>query len=259
MECNQMRELISAYADNELDAQQRAEAERHLGDCGECAQSLKNIQTLKTAMRNDVLLFNVPIALRKKIDSMVAKAVDPPTGQQPRAPRRVFHIKHFIIATAAAVAVAASITAYVVWPTARQRIETQAVREYNQSLPGESSVGFPSTDPKTVSHWLSTQLNFAPVMANQLPASYTLAGGRIDMLDGRKVAVLVYRSGLQTSNLFQWPSTNSLGPASVDTIAGRGVTAWNAGGMTFAIVSDAGTGAIQQISAQIMAQGCEPQ
>lgn len=34
MECDQMRELISAYADGELEAKECAEAERHLGDCG---------------------------------------------------------------------------------------------------------------------------------------------------------------------------------------------------------------------------------
>ena len=112
MECNQMRELISAYADGELDAQQRAQAERHLGDCTECSRALEDISAMKTAMRNDVLLFNVPGALRKKIESMVAKAADPPAHAKPKTSRPILQLKHVLVATAAGLALAAGITGY---------------------------------------------------------------------------------------------------------------------------------------------------
>src|SRR5580658_1848203 len=107
MECDQMRELISAYADGELEAKERAEAERHLGDCAECSRSLKTISALKVAMRNDVLLFNVPGALKKKIETMVAKAGDPPAGVRAKPSRAIFQLKHVLIATAAGLALAA--------------------------------------------------------------------------------------------------------------------------------------------------------
>ena len=90
MECNQLRELITAYADGELDPQQRVEAERHLGQCPQCSQALKNISTLKTALRADALLFNVPGALRKKLETIVNKAADPPADTKPKPSRPRF-------------------------------------------------------------------------------------------------------------------------------------------------------------------------
>jgi anti-sigma factor RsiW len=258
MECNQMKELISAYADGELDAQQRAQAERHLGECENCSQSLKAISAMKVAMRNDVLLFNVPGALRKKIESMVAKAADPPAHAKPKTSRPVIHLKHVLMATAAGLALAAGITGYVMWPTARDRIEAQAVQDYRQALAGSSVAHVESSDSATVLHWLSMQSNFSPVTPNRLPTGYTLAGGRIDVVDGRHVAVFVYRKGSQTSNLFQWPANNAVGAGNVDTIQGVGVTAWNAGGMNFVMVSDGGAPAVGEMADLVITQGCGP-
>ena len=144
------------------------------------------------------------------------------------------------------------------WPSARQKIEAQAVQDYRQALAGNSVAHVESSDPKAVLQWLSAQSNFSPVTPNRLPTGYTLAGGRIDVLDGRHVAVFVYHSGSQTSNLFQWPAGNAVGAGNVDTIQGVGVTAWNAGGMNFCIVSDGGAPAVGEMSSLVISDGCGP-
>jgi anti-sigma factor RsiW len=258
MECNQMRELITAYSDGELDAQQRAEAERHLGDCAECSQSLKTISALKAAMRDDVLLFNVPGTLRKKIETMVAKAADPAADLKAKPSRPILQLKHVLMATAAGLALAAGITGYLMWPSERQKVEAQAVQDYKQSLSGNPVVQVVSSDPPTVLRWLSTRLSFSPVTPNQLPMGYALAGGRVDKIEGRNVAVLVYRKGSGTSNLFQWPSGSAVGSGSADNIQGLGATAWSAAGMNFCIVSDGGAPAVNEMSSLVISEGCGP-
>jgi anti-sigma factor RsiW len=256
MECNQMRELISAYADGELDAKERAEAERHLGGCAECSRSLETISALKAAMRDDVLLFNVPGALKKKIETMVAKAADPPTGAKGKPSRPILQLKHVIFATAACLALAAGITGYLMWPSARQKIEAQAVGDFKQSMSGNPVVGIVSSDPPTVLRWLGTRLSFSPVTPNRLPVGYALAGGRVDSIEGRNVAVLVYRNGSGTSDLFQWPSGSAVGPGTADAIQGLGAMAWNAAGMNFCVVSDEGVAAVNEMSSMVISQGC---
>ena len=52
-------------------------------------------------MRNDVLLFNVPGALKKKIETIVAKAADPPAGVRAKPSRPILQLKHVLVATAA--------------------------------------------------------------------------------------------------------------------------------------------------------------
>jgi len=258
MECNQMRELISAYADGELDADQRGEAERHLGNCPECSRALQNVSALKTAMRADALLYNVPGALGKKIDTMVRKAADPTAGLKGKPSRPLLQLKHILIATAAAVILAAGITGYRMWPSTRQRIEAAAVQDHKQSLAANHLVDVSSSDPQTVLHWLSKRLSFSPIAPNQLPAGYTLAGGRVDTLNGRQVAVLVYRNGSQISSLFQWPSSDAISPGTADAIQGLGAAAWNAGGMNFCVVSDEGAAEAGVISNMFISQGCGP-
>jgi len=258
MECDQMKELISAYADGELDAKERADAERHLGDCAECSQSLKTITALKAAMRNDVLLFNVPGALKKKIETMVAKAADPPAGAKGKPSGRILHLKHVLVATAAGLALAAGITGYMLWPSARQRIEAQAVGDFKQSLSGNPVVEIASSDPPTVLRWLSMRLSFSPVAPNRLPVGYALAGGRVDTIEGRKVAVLVYRKGSGTSDLFQWPSGDGVGPGTADAIQGLGASAWSAAGMNFCVVSDGGVTEVNEMSSLVISDGCGP-
>jgi len=260
MECNQVRELISAYSDGELDAQERGEAERHLRDCPECSRALETISTLKAAMRNDVLLFNVPGALKKKIETMVAKAADPTAGAKAKAARPVLRLKYALIATAAGLALAAGFTGYLMWPSAKQRIEIAAVRDHQQSLMTGHSVDVTSSDPQTVLRWLAKRLSFSPLAPNQLPAGYSLTGGRVDTLMGRQVAVLVYRNGSRTSDLFQWPSGGAAvsGPGTADTIQSLGAAAWNAAGMNFCVVSDGGAPVATDISNMFISQGCGP-
>ena len=256
MECNQVRELISAYADGELDAKQRGEAERHVNACPECSRALQNISALKTAMRADALLFNVPGALRKKIETIVSKAADPSGAAKGKASRPMPRLAHVLIAAAAGLALAVGITGYLMWPSALQRVEADAVRDQRQAISANHLVEIASSDPQTVLRWLGARLNFSPVAPNQLAMGYTLAGGRIDTLAGRPVAVLVYRNGPQTSNLFQWPAGASIGSGGPDTIQGLGVAAWNSGGMNFVVVADAGAAAARDISNTLISQGC---
>ena len=181
MECSQILQLISAYADGELDAQQRTEAERHLSDCPGCSQSLKTISALKAAMRNDVLLFNVPGALKKKIETMVAKAADPPAGAKAKPSRPILQLKHVLIATAACLAVAAGITGYLLWPSARQRIEAQAVQDFKQSQSGNPVVEVASSDSPTVllaQHAIEFFAGYAKSVADGI-----CAGGRKSRFD----------------------------------------------------------------------------
>ena len=69
MDCNQVQELISAYADGELDGQRRAAADRHLADCSAIRSArLDSISSLKTAMGDVTLLYNVPGTLQNCSD-----------------------------------------------------------------------------------------------------------------------------------------------------------------------------------------------
>ena len=67
-------------------------------------------------------------------------------------------------------------------------------------------------------------------------ARFTLAGGRLDAINGKTVAAVVYRRRLHTVNLFVWPAQASAARTSVED--GFALAEWSDGGLRFAAVSD---------------------
>ena len=61
---------------------------------------------------------------------------------------------------------------------------------------------------------------------------FALTGGRLDYLDGRTVAALVYRSGPHVINVFVWPMADAKPQApAFSTRQGYQLAHWTQGGM----------------------------
>ena len=73
-------------------------------------------------------------------------------------------------------------------------------------------------------------------------------GGRLDYLDGRPVAALVYRRDKHLIDLFVWPDAAAAAP-SKRTVNGYNVVAWAGGGMRFQAVSDLNAAELMQFAA----------
>jgi anti-sigma factor RsiW len=82
-------------------------------------------------------------------------------------------------------------------------------------------------------------LDFAPPVQDFAAEGYPLAGGRLDYLENRKVAVLIYHRALHVINLYVWPAQDGGGsPIRVQTIQGYNLLSWNENGFEFRAVSD---------------------
>jgi len=96
-----------------------------------------------------------------------------------------------------------------------------------------------SSDHHTVKPWFAGKITFAPSVPELQSQGFPLVGGRVEFVNGRTAAALVYGRGLHTINLFIWPATSLDEGNRSATHGGYSLVHWTARGLSYWAVSDA--------------------
>ena len=239
MNHQQVREFLGAYIDTELDLVTTLDFERHVSECDECRAILDQYKQLHASVKAQFPRLGVPVRLENKIRAQLRSAeYDQHTGTA----RREWLPRWPTWSLAASVAIVIALAALLLQTTKRpspsQLLAEQAVSDHIRSLMANHLTDVPSTDQHTVKPWFSGKLDFAPVVKDLSARGFVLAGGRLDYLDGRPVAALVYKRRQHSINLFVWPSAASDSGLRTTTIKGYNVVHWTQSHMTYGAVSD---------------------
>ncbi len=97
----------------------------------------------------------------------------------------------------------------------------------------------PSTERHEVKPWFAGKLDYSPPVPDLSSRGFTLVGGRLDVADGRNVAVVTYRYRLHIVNVFEWPAkpAAALAPQRLSR-QGYNMVHWARDGMEYWAVSD---------------------
>lgn len=227
-----IRELLHAYVDGELDLANTRETERHLQSCADCRGTEKVIRELRAVLTNDTPGYGAPAHLRKRVRAALRREVK--STRQSLSPRLMF---------ATAVAFAAVIAAFALFQTTRatQRngIVDQIVANHVRSLLATHLVDVRSSDQHTVKPWFDGKIDFAPVVRDFSMEGFPLIGGRLDYLDGKTVVALVYQRNKHPINLFISPAPGSPDTSpTTSTQRGYNVFSWTKSEMKYSSISD---------------------
>jgi anti-sigma factor (TIGR02949 family) len=247
LSCKLTQRFVPGYLDGELDLSRTIEMETHLRVCAECAQELERQQALRAALKRSSLAYAAPSALRERIQSSLRSAVPAETPEHASAwsPSQFFR-PLLVLRWAGAFAVLAlcAITAWQLLPGLRgpasnQQLAAEVFASHVRSLEGNHLMDVVSTDQHTVKPWFDGKLDFSPPVEDLASDGFPLVGGRIDYLEGREVAALIYQRRKHFINVFVWPG--AAGSSTTQTLEprqGYNMMRWSRGGFQFWAVSD---------------------
>src|SRR6202045_2655945 len=222
MNCEEATKLMDGYLDGELDPITSQMIGQHLQECHKCDQAYKAHALLIRSVSDVTPYYKAPAGLRERIQSSLREDVadrstgivlrDTPLLHQSKQsePRAVlFGTQWSWLALAATIVLAAMIAFNLVprlqRPGADQLLATQLIASHVRSLMANHLTDVASSDQHTVKPWLDAKLDFAPPVVDLSQQGFPLVGGRLDYLDNRPVAALVYQRRKHFINLFVWP------------------------------------------------------
>jgi anti-sigma factor RsiW len=235
---------VQAYMDGELDAVAALAVEQHLETCADCKALRDQIAEMRSAIKSEARYYRPSTDFTERLREKIGM------DEEPAAPRRMIGTRSFwsgVFGGAAATALAASFALFIWLPSAQQQLADDIAAAHVRSLIGTHLIDVESSNHHVVKPWFAGRADISPPVADFAAQGFTLAGARLDYVDGRRAAVLVYRHGAHVINVFVWKDDGSVRGGTADA-NGYHILSWRKGGLFFSAVSDTGADELRTLA-----------
>ena len=239
MNCDELHILLHGYQDGELDLVRSLEVEAHLGGCSACAELSRQNQELRQALRAPALYQRARPQLRERILSSLPRE----RATLPPLPARARRFRFLAVGLGSAAVVLLAILTWGIVHLRSLDEEEFLVREvvsgHVRSQLSNRLLDVEASDAHTVKPWYQGKLDYSPPVRDLGDEGYPLQGGRLEYLDNRKAAALVYKRRQHVINLFVWPASASGGqPSHTLTRQGYHLIHFTHDGFSYWAISD---------------------
>jgi len=260
LKCEESQTLLHGYVDGELDLVRSLEIEQHLQECSICAEAQKHLQALRQKIQSAGLYERAPLELHERVraslrqGSQADRIVEAEQVGRAVKPGAVFReLPWWWFSIAASLAIVAiigwSIFRASLPSSAENMLAQEVVSSHVRSLMANHLMDVASSDQHTVKPWFNGQLDFSPTVKDLANEGFPLVGGRLDYLDNRTIAALVYKRHQHVINLFIWPATTGTEePLRNLTRQGYHVMHWTQGGFAYWAISDLNEQELQEFT-----------
>jgi anti-sigma factor RsiW len=234
--CELTQTVLHGYLDGELDAARAADFERHLISCSDCVAALEAHEKLRSSLQHARLYERAPFALRQKVQTQVGASTRSPVipMREPTPWRWLAVAAMFLLA----VFLGWRLLTVLRGSRGETALASAIVDAHLRSLQPGHLEDVQSTDQHTVKPWFDGKLDFAPPVHDFVNDGFPLQGGRLDVVHGRTVAVLVYARRKHLINVFVWPTTEPDSEPLSGSQLGYHWMDWRKAGMEMCAVSD---------------------
>ncbi len=237
MNCQESQVLIHGYVDGELDLVRSIEMERHIEGCALCSRAYRTQQELKGGLQAVPLRFTAPNDLRRRIRTALREANEAAPARRGPNWLQAWRWSGAVAALALVAVFSWNLGRVSRMPSGDDLVAQDVIDSHVRSLMANHLEDVPSTDQHTVKPWFNGKLDFSPPVEDLATDGFPLVGGRLDYLESRPVAALVYQCRRHFINLFIWPSTHASGQGAWMR-QGYNLFHWTQSGMTFWVASD---------------------
>jgi anti-sigma factor RsiW len=237
MNCEEAARVLDRYLDLELELNARFDLERHLSLCTSCwclAQERRESRSFFTA---SAPRFKAPPQLRTTVLAVV---------RRDHAKQTFAFLRQPWIYAAAVLVLSLSLALNILFPDVGKAVSLQAVLCHCRSLSGDHLVDVASADPEVVKSWLSAKLNFSPPVVGFPSSTYSLLGGRVEAIQDRLVATIIYKSDKDVVTLFCWQPKKEQLPQGENFIEGYHVCTWSNAECNYILISKANVRAMDE-------------
>jgi anti-sigma factor RsiW len=244
---------LAEYFDGAVDAAGVAQMEQHLHGCADCQRELAALEEMRTLLRGPALRRAIPAQLRGRI----VEALDREPAR--RAPTRLAagRSRPFwfgLLSGIGVSAVAAALGLLFLAPLLTNPLPGELIADHTHSLMSSHLIDVVSTDQHTVKPWFAGRADVSPEVADFAPQGFRLLGGRVEVLDHQRAAVLVYQHGAHFINVYSWAAGSGGVPRST-MLRGYRLAFWKQADLGYCAVSDAGWSELQTLEGLIQDLG----